>query len=506
MNSLFKTFSKLFLISIALRAVDVFKNLYVASKLGVSDQADVFLSLSTIPDSLLILFGLDSLKGIVNSEYSSELNKTDYNINESFNNLFRGLLIIGIAITAVILIFRKELLSILLPGFTGERLTLALTLSLFIFSVFFMKPVVALLYAYYNSIKKYYYPIVPQVLVSLSIIFFVIFPVFSSELIINIAAGFLIGNILYFLVLILPQISKNSIEWFTPLRLDDLTKKILNNCMILFSVVVINQIYLFTKNFIVSYFDEGSLAALNYGTSIPTFVSSLTFAVVFGILLNNLSKLHSMNLVEDANKLLSNTINSIIFIYVPVVIVLVFFNINILNILYLRGNFDSNGINLTSNPFIWESLALIPFVFFIMPVAKYLAYKDYKKYSRIGILVYLAGIIINFSLVKIVGFYGVSVGTFVVYSLMAFSLIYFSDSSTEKIHINDSFKLILIGAFIALITYLLKKYVIDGMLVKNSIYELIAGTIFVFITYFFISVIFKLNYLNKLKNILKSEN
>jgi len=498
---LYKTFSLLFLISIGLRAIDVVKNLYIASKLGVTYQADVFLSLASLPDSLLVLFGLDSLKGIINSEYSSEINKSQYNISESFNNLFRLLLVIGAIITVLILVFRVELIKLLLPGFADERLTLAVYLSVFILPVFFIKPVSALLSAYYNSVKQYYIPVVPQVLVSLSILFFVYFPILGTDVIVNIAYGFLIGSYLYFIVLILPQIFNKKIHFFKLLELDKLSRKIIKTCFMMFVVVMTNQIYLFTKNFFVSYFDDGSLAAINYGTSLPTFISSLTFTVVFGIILNNLSKLHSLNLVEDANKLLSNTINSIIYIYIPIVVIMFLFNINILNILYLRGNFDSHGIELTSNPFIWESLSLIPFVLFIMPVAMYLAYKDYKKYSKIGIIVYVAGILFNFILTKIFGYYGISIGTFINYSFMAFMLIYFSKTLSLKLKfdISDSFKLIFLGTVLTAVTYFFKIYVLDIYLIGTGISALLIGSIFVFLLYYITTVILKINYLNKIK-------
>ncbi|MBK8553748.1 MAG: hypothetical protein IPL53_22935 [Ignavibacteria bacterium] len=345
-----KTFSLLFFISICIRLVDVFKNLLIASKLGVSDEADVFLAISSLPDSLLILLGIDSIKGIVNSEYSFEINRNPENVKESLNNLLKILLIVGFLFSLLILLFRNELINLLLPGFTENRFILASSISLVIL-LFFFKPVQALIGSYYNAIKKYYYPVIIQVSVSILIIISVFLPYIDNEILNNISYGFLLGNIVLFLFLFFRKSVTENIKLNFDLKLDNLSKRIIKNCIILLGVVIINQIYLYSRNFFASYFSDGSIAALNYGSSIPMFISSLTFNVVFGVLLSNLSNYHSNGSEDEARQLIKNTINSITYIYVPIVIIFCIYKINILNILYLRGNFDEKGIELTSLPF-----------------------------------------------------------------------------------------------------------------------------------------------------------
>lgn len=501
MKDLVKTFSVLFFISAAIRFVDVIKNLIVASKLGVTYQGDVFLSISALPDSLLILFGLDSLKGVVNSEYSSELNSSVTRVKDSLNNLFWILVLAGLLITSGILLFKEPLIKILLPGFSNERLELALAISIFILPVFFFKPVGALLFAYYNSIKRFYYPVIFQVSVSVFILLMLVVPIQTDGLLYNISMGFLFGNIFYFLVMLGPQIFNGNINLSKRPIVDALTKKVIKNCSTLFFVVVINQLYLFSKNFFVSYFDEGSIAAINYGSSVPVFVSAMTFTVVFGVLLNNLSKLYSQKDITEAAKLLSRTINSVIFLYVPIVIIFFVFGRNILNILYLRGNFDAAGIELTLIPFMIESVSLIPYVYFIFPVALYLAFKEYKKYSVIGIVVYGLGILANFFLTKYFGFYGVSIGSFVVYSVLAILEIKFSEKSTGSLVrlLKDSFKMLLIGIALALIIFFVKENLLTYLFPFNNLMPLLLGGFLTLILYYFLTLIFKVNYLRQLQ-------
>ena len=76
---LLKTFSLLFIITLVIRFIDVVKNLYVASKIGVSDVSDIYLALIVIPDSLIVLIGFDTIRGVINSEFSGikDINTSD---------------------------------------------------------------------------------------------------------------------------------------------------------------------------------------------------------------------------------------------------------------------------------------------------------------------------------------------------------------------------------------------------------------------------------------------
>lgn len=508
MKLLIKSFSLLLIISLCVRFVDILKNLLLASKIGVSDQADVFLSISALPDSLLILFGLDSIKGIVNSEYSYEINNKSERVRESLNNLLKILLIIGFLITSLILLFRVELINLLFPGFKGNKLLLASSISLIILPVFFLKPVQALIGSYYNSLKMFYYPVVVQVSVSIMIIISLFIPYINNDILNNISFGFLLGNLILFLLLLIRKEVYANIRIDLNIKIDSLTKKIIRNGIILFAVVVINQVYLYSRNYFVSYFSDGSIAALNYGSAIPMFISALTFNVVFGVLLNNLSIYHSSNANSEAKHLIKNTINSLIYIYIPIVVIFCVFKINILKILYMRGKFDENGVELTSLPFFWESLSLIPFVFFIVTVAVYLGFKKYRKYSYIGVAVYSLGIFINYLLTNYFGFYGVSMGSFAVNSIMAISLIYFSRNVFESSfrEFSDSFKLILIGIIVSIMIVVIKYSVLDVYFLKDGFSSLVTGSFITIILFLISTLIFRVNYIKKLTSMIKNEN
>ncbi|MCI0448510.1 MAG: hypothetical protein L0Y79_01840, partial [Chlorobi bacterium] len=53
LKDIYKVFSGVFLITILLKLLDIGKNLLIASKLGVSSHSDIYLSIISIPESLV---------------------------------------------------------------------------------------------------------------------------------------------------------------------------------------------------------------------------------------------------------------------------------------------------------------------------------------------------------------------------------------------------------------------------------------------------------------------
>lgn len=429
MAKIYRTFSWLFIITFLIRMFDVLKNLIIASSVGVSGSADVFFALQFIPEYLVVLLGIDTLKGVVNSEYSTHNKNKEYaKVNKSFSGLFSFIFVISLILTFVIVFFREDMIRLFLPGLSSESYSIAVTISIFILPVFFFKSIISLLHPYLNSKKIYYFPVLTQIVITASIIYFIYFPLGDNKLVINISIGFLVGNLMYLIILLIPVypvLVSNIKDFF---KRDELTNKILKGCLTLLLLSIINQIYLFSRNYFASYFPEGSLSSISYGYSIPYFVSTFTFNIVFSVLLTHISTINedsdgSPSKVERS-RLIFNTLSFIYYIYIPIVILFVVFSNKVLTIVFMRGNFDLEGIEMTSRPFIWESLSLMTYLFYIIPVIMYLALKKYKKLMMIGSTTFLLGILLNYSASRFFGYYGISVGNFFTMGLYGIALFY----------------------------------------------------------------------------------
>lgn len=490
---------------ILVKFVDVFRNLYIASLLGVSDSADIYIGIISIPDSLLILVGLDSLRGVINSEYS-KLNAIgkQSEIFQSYKNLLAIVFLLSIIFVILSYTFDKQLLGILLPGFTDEKQTLALSMFQIILPIFIFKALLSVLTSLFNSFKKFNIVSFSPIIISIIILISIQLPPIHYNLLFNLSYANLAGNAVLLVVLYILSRGFTSKTKMNLNLFDPLTITIIKNCASIFLLVLMNQIYLSSRNFYVSYFGDGAISSLNYASSIPVFISTFTFSVIFGILLVELSSGKNLQKRSENKKKYLDTFLNLMFVYAPLIVWMIICSKEILNILYLRGNFTEKGILTTSLPFNWEVLGLFSFLLYTIPTALFLANKKYVLLSKIGIVVYAFGIVLNFILTKIVGFYGVSISGFIVSLVYGILLIYFSQSliGSLKVFLKLTFKIILSAIFVFGIVYVLKYNLLNLLISQGNQFTDVANGItvlfLIILLYIPTTIMLKLDFFKKI--------
>jgi putative peptidoglycan lipid II flippase len=512
MNNVFKIISKIFAITIALKILEIVKNLIIASKFGVSSSADIYMAVISIPDGMLILLGIDTIRGVVNSEYSAVFSGNEKEvIFASYRNFIKILFIVATLILIFSFIFRAQIISALLPGFTGEKYLKAVEISFIIFPIVFFKVFLGYFQSIYNAFQKYYTPVTLP-LVSTAIIFVAIFlPYYKGDLMYNLSIASLFGSVLITVIMFIGVYIMGGKPDLKFIEFDDLTKKIIRNCFSIFILVICNQSYVLSKNFFASYFGKGAISALNYATYIPASISTLAFSVIFSVLLSKLASGFSSEHKSTVRKLYINTFLGLLFSFIPFIVIFVVFDKEILRLVYLRGNFDIDGINMIILPFFWESLSLFSFVIFIIPTALYLAKKKYMIMSKIGAAVYLSGIFLNYLFVNIFGFYGVSIANFFVTLLYGSLLLFYSRKFIGRYRIySKHFTLLILSGLITFFIFYFTKSFASGIMNSDSfipnLFFVLIGSVFILLIYLLISNILKVNYFPRLLEIFSKKN
>jgi len=465
------------------------------------------MSLISIPDSLIVLVGLDSIKGVVNSEFSSiNAREQKTELWNSFNNIFNIILWISLILVLIILIFRTNVIDILLPGFSDGKRYLAISISLIIFPIFLFKALIGTLHSFFNALKRFYFPVAVNIIPTIFMIIAIYLPYFNNELIYNLSFASLISNILILILTLILLYHIGGKIRFVKISLDDRTKKILKGCFSIFMLLVSEQLFNFSKNFLASYFGEGAISSLNYAKTIPNVIMGLIFASFFSVLLSNLSSMLEVEKKIKSKNIFVNTILSLLFLVIPIIIFFILNDKEALSLLYLRGNFTLEAIDYTVKPFLWEVLSLFNFVFYIICTALYLANKKYSLINKIGSSVYISGIFINYLVSKYYGYYGIAVGSFITTFLYAFFLIMYSQKflgSYKKEYIKI-IKIIFSGILTFIVIFLLKYILflyIDHSQINNVLFLALNATIIILL-YLLIAHLFKINLLTKIKSIL----
>lgn len=512
MTGTFRIFSRLFLIVLLIKIFDVFKNLVIASVLGVSNDADIYTAMITIPDSLIVILGLDTIKGVVNSEYAhfSAIGQKEQ-MWKSFSNLLNILFWISLVVVSAIILFNEFLIGLMLPGFEGGKKTKAVDISYIIFPVLFLKVFIGYFNSVYNASKKFFLPVIASSIVGISLLISIVLPYFNDEVIYNLSFGNLAGNIILIIVMFAGLIRLGAIVRIQKIEFDEVTVKVLKGSLSILLLVICNQLFLFSKNYFASYFGDGAIAALHYSGSITSAIISMIFAIFFTVLISDLSTLFSSNKIKEAGNLFLKTVSVLLFGIIPVVVFFIVYAKEILSLVYLRGSFNAEGIDMTLKPFIWDALSLLTFILYIIPTALYLAKKEYSLLTKIGSTVYLAGIILNYLLSSYFGFYAISMATFITTGIYGIFLFFFSGRILGKDikHYLTFFLLLISGLLLFLVLLFLKIYFFEKHFLSGFealLTIIVSNLIIAAAVYYFITSLFKVNFAGEIIKRMKKQS
>ncbi len=501
MKNIYKTFSVVFVITIVLKILDVSKNLLIASKLGVSHLADIYLSVINIPESLVILIGLDTVRGVINSELSARYSLGNENeVKQVFRNLFYLLFWVSLILLMVIMFFKSSIINFLLPGFTGEKHIMASQIAAIIFPVFLFKALSGYLVAFFNALKKFYVPVIFSSVVSITVIISIYVSLDNLDIVFRLSYGNLIGNILFFLILFLIISKTYTVFQGIKFKIDKVSVLILNNCKFILAYVFLSQLYLFSRNYFASFFSDGVISIINYASSVTGLIGALIFNTIFSVLLSNLSSSFATEKIEIVEKMFFDAFIAAIYFIFPIVILLVVVPKEILVLAYLRGQFDLNSVNAIVSPFIWESLGLISLILNIFPLALFLARREYTKLTIIGGTAFAIGIFSNYLLSRVFGYIGIPAAGFFVNLFYGLVLIYETRSYFRLSRYYSRVLKILLSAVVTFVIVKLSKtlfFDIESNIIYFSIINILIVVALIFITYYYITSFLKINIFKK---------
>lgn len=509
MSKTSKIFSKLFLIVLVIKVFDVFKNLVIASILGVSSNADIYTALISIPDSLIVILGLDTIRGVVNSEYAhfNTIGRKQEMWN-SFNNLFNILFLIAIVVVSAVILFNNSLIGILLPGFEGLKKEKAVEISYIIFPILFLKIFIGYFHSVYNAVKNFYFPVIAPVVIGIALLISVLLPYYNNDVIFNLSFANLAGNIILAILMTGGLIKLGATLRIQKISLDDVTLKVIKGSLSILILVICNQLYLFSKNYFASFYGEGAISSLHYSGTITSVIISIVFATFFTVLISNLSSLFSNDQIQEARKLFLNTLTSLVFIVIPIIILFIVYDREILSLVYLRGNFTQFGIDMTLKPFIWDALSLLTFILYIIPTSLYLAKKEYLLLTKVGSIIYLLGILLNYLLTNYFGYYAISMSAFFTTGLYGITLLIFSKRLVGSAgeYFSRIALIIVSGVMTFAIVVILKSKLIQQFIsydFEELLLVIIINSLLIFGIFFAITHLFKVNFASQLLKSLK---
>ena len=409
-NPIFKNIMLVTGIGLFLKMLAFVKETFVASSFGISKDLDSFFIAALIPTFLQIVF-IGGIKALFIPNYIKDLH--DGNSAKSIQTAF----LLSISLLSILLmtliwfVFRFYIPEI----FAGHETEFYQLIDQQLFLIIFCIPVWAIsgfLSALLEMNNRFFISSISDGFTSIVTIFLVVY--FSSQMGPKVLAlGLLIGTLIsltvkLFITLKYRYVSVGKIEMNQNLRVmfSQYPSKIIS--------AFLTGINPFVDQFFAAQLVVGSIAAINYGSKIPAFISAILLSSMGSVLLPYFSRSVTID-QEKAFKNLSKIL-SYIFVGTGILSVLLIFNSNlIVHFLFERGKFDEAD-TLVVGSIQKISLIYVPFYIGTLVIVKFLTAINKNGFMAMASTWNLIfNLTLNIILVKYFGLYGIVWSTTLVY-------------------------------------------------------------------------------------------
>ncbi len=333
------------LITILVKGFGFYKEVVIASNIGLSELLDTFFIALLLPGFINQVF-LIAFKSVFIPNYVAEL-KGGNNVGTVQSTSFLITLVAGITFTGIAFLFTDVFLDLFFAGHTEDYYNLIKTQFYFLAPCIVIWGFCALLEGILNIYNEFKFASIHPILTSIAML--VCLLGFKEQLQEKVlAVGMLIGCSLELLLLASVCFYKKIID----LKKVDFQNK---NVRIMFNQLparvssgFLTGLIPVTDQYFAATLAIGSIAALNYGMKIPAFFSSIIVMALGSVLLPYFSNLNYDNRELAFKKL--TTILKVLFISLIVVVIpLIIFSTPIISILFERNAFKADDTALVAN-------------------------------------------------------------------------------------------------------------------------------------------------------------
>lgn len=294
----------------------------------------------------------------------------------------------------------------------------------------------------------------------------------SEERYILLGYGVLSGYILSFIILVVLA-RKNNFETKPNVNFKD---EHLKKLVILTLPMILNdavwQVNGIVDKSIASTIGAGYISAINYSHYIVDMVSSVFATSIVTVFFSNIVKSFNENGIEIVKSKTRKVLKIIIFITIPATVLIAFFAKTIVKILFFRGAFNNESLEITSMAVAIYSLALTFVCVKIILFKVFYAMQDTKSPTKSAIIAIIINIVFSVVLAKVMGYIGIIIATVIAAFISTILLIVMFNRKRgsligKKLWI-DIMK-ILIATVIMTITIIIVGKIINNTFINNGI-------------------------------------
>lgn len=470
------------------------REMVIARQFGATGLTDSYFGGFLVPNFIMVLLSA----GLVNVYAPMFLSEKEINEDEAWNKMNSvstyGLILLLI-ISAIGILFSRQIIELLYHEFSAESLDAAASISRIFFIGVFVYSGAIIQSSLLNSLRYFMYPIISVAFLSIGIIVWVL--LFGGKTNINsIAYGYLAGAVLGFAIQYIKVRQIKAKIRFNLKVYPGFTSHFLKLLIPVLIATSMGQINLFVGTIFASYLGEGSMSYLSFAgkvTQIPILIfSGIIATIVFPDFIDFVNKNDTEKLKSCMNRALVVTL---IFL-IPSFVGLVVLNKEVIKLLFERNAFDSVATAMTGSALAYYAPTVIMYGSMTVISKVYYSMKDTATLMYISIVTIVLNAVLDYVLIWPMGHNGIALATSIV-SLFEFGAAYILLNKkigikTDAYLIKNIIKICLASIVMGGVMYLFKTYLI----LKSFVLFFIICTVLGIAVYILILIVFKVDELN----------
>lgn len=325
---------------------------------GASMHSDAYFTAYDIPKVLFSLIATAIATTFIPLYYKAKEERGEEGARDFTNNIIGITSLFGILISIFAFIFMEQLVKVFAIGFKGEVLTETVFFARVMLLGYIFSGLSSIMSSYLQSNDEFFVPGIIGIPFNVVVIVSMIVSAMTKNIYI-LPIGATLGLISQYLI----QIPKAVKLGYRPRLKIDFKDKYIKEMMLLVLPVLISvsvtQVNKVVDRTLASTLVEGSLSSLNYSNKLMGFFISLFISTISVVIYPQLSDLSNKKDKNEYYKLIRDSINIVFILILPIACYCIVLAKPIVEVLFMRGAFDLNAVNLTSDALLFYSIGMI---------------------------------------------------------------------------------------------------------------------------------------------------
>lgn len=385
------------------------KDIVLSYFYGASVVTDAYLISLTIPTTILSMIGAGVTTGYIPIYSEIKESKGTAESNKFTSNLINIIILFCTVFMIIGLLFTREIVLLFASGFNEEALSLAITFTrINILSIYF--PIIIYIFKGYLQVnREFNAPALIGIPMNIIIIISILLSGLTNVYVLSIGSLVAIASQLVYLM---PFVRRKDFVYYKMLNIKDfyLNKMVFKAIPVIIGVSV-NQINILVDRTIASRITVGGISALDYSNKLNLFIQGIFVLSITSTMYPLTSKYFAAGNSEKVKEIIIESINGVILLILPITVGTIIFSEEIIMLLFGRGAFDVEAVNLTSSALFFYSFGMLGFALREILSRAFFSMQDTKTPMFNAIVGMTLNIILNLILSKYLGVGGLALAT-----------------------------------------------------------------------------------------------